>query len=713
MSQSPTPWRPLPLDRFLIGVCHYPEQEPREQLARDAELMAQAGIETVRLGEFAWSILEPQEGRFDFELFDEAIATFGAHGIDTIFCTPTATPPRWLTHRHPEILRRDENGRDQRHGSRQHADLTHPIFREHSRRITRTLAEHYRDNPLVIGWQTDNELNTHFSRTHSEAAQQAFREWLLRRYGDIAALNQAWGTVFWNRQYDGFEQVETPIHNRPAAADPSHMLDYLRFLADATRDFQRDQVEILRGTNPAWFVFHNIGRLNDTDLRTFGSDVDFMGADLYPLLRDEITRVGLGYTQAMQLDAFRGWCGNFIVPELQQSGGAHPTLATSAPEPGELKRFTWSSVARGADGILWFRWTSARFGAEAYWLGVLDHDRVPRRRYFELKETIAELKASRGQILGTSVDTDVVILAADWTNEMAQSAMSLGLPSLVELGLPLHHYCYMRNIRCGLAAPGDDLTRARIAFVPHLAVWDERWTGPLRRFVEAGGVLVVGARTGTRNGCNHVLESAAPGPLAELCGVTVREFGRLPAPGANSIVSGGVFQVEDVGAGAAAESARRKHFIDLGQEQPVQAAHGYELLEPAAGTEVIGRWTSRSLAGEAAITRRRLGEGAVIYAGAYLTHALVGQLFEPLFAEKGIEPPLKAPAGVEITTRSAPGRTLIFLQNTLDEPVEVETPRGGLSLPAFGCHIVQDPLPAGLDRTPPATLTRAGAPASS
>lgn len=699
MSRRVSPQRPLPLDRFLIGVCHYPEQEPREQLARDADLMAQAGIETVRLGEFAWNILEPEEGSFDFSVFDEAIAAFGAQGIDTIFCTPTATPPRWLTFHHPEILRRDENGRAQRHGSRQHVDLTHPLFRDHSRRITRALAEHYRDNPHVIGWQTDNELNTHFSKTHSDAAQEAFRTWLERRYGTIEALNRAWGTVFWNRQYNDFEQVETPVHNLPASADPSHMLDYYRFLADTTRDFHRDQVEILREVKSRWFVFHNIGRLNDTDLRAFGGDVDFMGVDLYPLLRDEITKVGLGYTQAMQLDAFRGWCGNFIVPELQQGSGAHPTLATSTPEPGELKRFAWSSVARGGDGIIWFRWTTARYGAEAYWMGVLDHDRVPRRRYAELKDTISELKAWRERILGTSVDMDVVILAADWTNEMAQNAMSLGLPSLAELALPLHHYCYSRNIRCGFAAPGDDLSGAKIAFVPHLAVWDESWTKSLRRFVEEGGILVVGARSGTRDGNNHVLEHIAPGPLAELCGVVVSEFGRLPASGANGIISGGVFQVEDLGAGAAAESARRPHFIDLGGHQPTQAAYGYEIVEPVDGTEVVARWTSRALAGAAAITRRRLGEGAVIYLGTYLTHPLVAQLFGPLFASLDVRPPLIAPAGVEVTTRTGT-ETLTFVQNTLGEPIELRTPAGVLELEPYGCRILAKAAGPQLDGKP-------------
>lgn len=678
------PWRPLPLERFLIGICHFPEQEPRGRLREDARLMAEAGIEVVRLGEFAWSVLEPAEGLFDFDLFDEAIAILGEHGIDTIFCTPTATPPRWLTHRHPEVLRRDRDGREMQHGSRQHADAAHPVFREQSRRITKALADHYRDNPYLIGWQTDNEINTHFSETHSDAAQTAFRTWLKGRYRDIDALNSAWGTVFWNRQYGSFDEIQTPIDQRPAAADPSHMLDYRRFLAALARDFQFEQVQILRAVQPSWFVFHNVGRLNDTDLHAFGNDLSFLGVDVYPGLRDEIFKFDLGYAQAMHLDMFRGWTGNFIIPEMQLGGGAHPGMAIPALEPGELRRFAMSAVARGADGILWFRWTTARFGAEMYWMGALDHDRVPRRRLSELTAAIAELKAMRADVLGTTVDMDVAILSADWENEIAHSTLSLGLPGLSELSAPLHLHCYGRNVRCGFAAPGDDLSRVRVAFVPHLPVWHSDWTDRLQRFVEQGGTLVVGARTATRDRNNHALESAVPGGLTDLCGVEVVETGRLPAAGAGSTLSAPVFQVEDGASGRKSASAQRSYNLEINGAS-VRAALGYELLQPKPGVKVIGQWSSRFLDGAAAITRRDLGRGSVIYVGTFLTHDLVSKLFVPLFEELDVQPIITAPPGVEASTRSAADRALLFVQNTTSNQVEVLTAAGSIKLGPYDC----------------------------
>jgi beta-galactosidase len=166
----PTPisvWRPIATDTFLLGAPHYPEHVDESYWERDAERIAAAGFNTVRMAEFAWHILEPREGEFDFDLFDRAIAVLARRGIKTIMCTPTATPPRWLTMHYPEVLRVDGNGRQASHGSRQHADTCSPVYRVHSRRITQAMCDHYRDNPNVVGWQTDNELNTAESKSYS------------------------------------------------------------------------------------------------------------------------------------------------------------------------------------------------------------------------------------------------------------------------------------------------------------------------------------------------------------------------------------------------------------------------------------------------------------------------------------------------------------------------------------------------------------------
>lgn len=341
-------WRPLSLNRFLLGAPHYPEHVDETYWVRDAEPMAKAGVNVVRMGEFAWHLCEPEEGRFDFALFDRAIAVLADHGIDVILCTPTATPPRWLTAHDPEVLRVDAQGRKAGHGSRQHGDTTSPVLRMQPRRITRALAAHYAGNPAVIGWQTDNELNTTTSEIFSPSCAIEFCKWCQRRYGTVAALNRAWGGEFWALAYEHFDQVDLPRDMAPSYLSPSHVQDDHRFLADATAAFQHDQVEILRATKAEWFIFHNLGNLTDIDFRgPFGQDLDFIGFDIYPMLYDEIRRTGgHAYTQALQHDLCRSWSGNFIVPEQAVDFGAQPGFSTMTPEPGEMRRMAMTSVAR-------------------------------------------------------------------------------------------------------------------------------------------------------------------------------------------------------------------------------------------------------------------------------------------------------------------------------------------------------------------------------
>ncbi len=702
-------WRPTNLASFLRGAPHYPEHVDESYWERDAERLAAAGANTVRMGEFAWHIWEPYEGRFDFDLFDRAIAVLGAAGVKTILCTPTATPPRWLTRDYPEVLRVDANGRQMGHGSRQHADTTSPVFRAHSRRITQALADHYRDNPHVIGWQTDNELNTTVSESYSPSCRLAFQVWLRHAYaGDIKALNRAWGGDFWALAYDGFEDVELPRQMTPSFLSPGHVQDYHRFLAAATAAFQHDQVTILRHVNPDWFIFHNLGNLADIDFRgQFGQDLDFIGFDIYPMLYDEFRRQG-GHaaTQAIHLDLCRAYSGNFIVPEQASGFGSQPAFSTMTPEPGEMRRMALTSVARGADGVMFFRWRPAHFGAEIYWMGVIDHDDVPRRRYDEATQFFTEMGRIETDLLGTHVRMDIGIAGADFDNQEAHKTYAIGLPSPVEDATLLHSTCYAQNIACGFIHPEDDLSRLKVLYVPHWVMWKPEWTERVAAFVNAGGTLILSALTATRDINNHIHRTSAPAAgLSDLAGVSVYEFGRLAAPGADGLG----FLWPDRYPGAynnpapkPASSATRRQDLTFGNVR-FTAGHLYEKLDLAPGTEAIGHWSDRWLSGSPAITRRPVGAGQVIYVGTYLTPELAVQLVETVCIPAGAAPLLPdVPEGVEITIRQAEGRSLWFILNTTDASVtlpqapagtDLLTDRaqgpGPLALGPYGCAVIR------------------------
>jgi beta-galactosidase len=699
-------WRPIDTDRFLVGVPHYPEHVDESYWERDARRMAEAGFNTVRLGEFAWHIFEPREGVFDFDLFDRAIEVLGRHGIDVVMCTPTATPPRWLTVAHPEILRVDGNGRPMSHGSRQHCDTTSPVFRAHSRRITRAMTEHYRDNPHVVGWQTDNELNTSMPESYSASALEEFKLWLADAYGTIDKLNFAWGGDFWATAYDDFSQIVFPQDFAPTFPSPGHMQDYHRFLAFATARFQHDQVEILRAAKAEWFVFHNLGGLRDIDFRgQFSTDLDFVGYDIYPFLYDEFQRIGNhAKVQALHLDMCRGFSGNYIVPEQQSGFGSQPGFCTLTPEPGEMRRMAMSSVARGADGLMFFRWRPAHFGAEIYWMGIIDHDDVARHRYAEAKQFATEMTALKDKILGTYVRMDIGIAGSDFDNQEAHKTYPIGLPSPHDDAVLLHQYCYDKGIACGFIHPEDDLSRLKVFYVPHWVIWKDSWTERLEAFAKDGGTVIIGARTGTRDNNNHVIREAAPGAsLARLTGVTVEDFGRLAAPDANGLFqsisrSGGLV----VPPNRPAEASRRIRRFTIGNRE-IDAGYFYENLRIATDVEAIGTWSNRYALGTPVITSRTVGKGRVVYVGTYLTPEVTEALSERTFGSAGVAPLIAdLPEGVEVTMRENDSRRLLFIQNILDTPISIpgvadgqdllngNAPvSGSLALDGYGCAIVE------------------------
>lgn len=675
-------WRTLNLDDFLMGVPHYPEHVDRSYWDRDAERMAAAGFNAVRMAEFAWHIMEPHEDQFDFSLFDDAIEGLAKHGIKTILCTPTATPPRWLTDKYPEVLRVDARGRQASHGSRQHCDTTSPVLRTHSQRITRAMAEHYKNNPHVIGWQTDNELNTTTSESYSPSALIEFQKFCRAKYQTIEALNFAWGGDFWATAYQTFDQVVLPLPSNPSFLSPGHVQDYHRFLAFATARFQHDQVEILRAANPSWFIFHNLGNLADIDFRgEFGQDLDFIGFDIYPFLYDEMRRNG-GHTvaQALHLDQCRSYAGNFIVPEQASGLGSQPGFSSSVPEPGEMRRMAMTSVSRGADGLMFFRWRPAHFGAEIYWNGVIDHDNVPRRRYEEAKQFASDIAKIKDKLLGTTVRMDIAIAGADFDNQEAYKTYAIGLPSPIQDAALLHRACYENGIACGFIHPEDDLSRVKALYVPHWVMWKEEWSAAVEKFVAEGGTLIVSAMTGTRDENNHIIRTQAPGTaLSKLTGVRVYEFGPLAAPGADGLFA--AFREGGIGSyqpspRPAASSAARTYTYTIGNRQ-FEAGHLYEKLEVEGDVQAVGTWSNRFLEGSPILTRRQHGKGQVYYLGTYLTAPLADALRGLLTAD-GVATPLveDLAAGVEVSLREADDRKLLFVMNTTHEAKTVRLPRG-------------------------------------
>jgi beta-galactosidase len=319
----------------------------------------------------------------------------------------------------------------------------------------------------------------------------------------------------------------------------------------------------------------------------------------------------------------------------------------------------YTSIARGADSLLFFRWRTCRFGAEAYWCGILDHDNVSRRRYDEVQKIGRELAVIGPEIIGTHVWFDVGIAAADVDVVDAHNTMSFGLPSPDRVAEELHASFLKQGYAVGCVHPSDDLTDLKVYVIPHWTVFDPAWVPNLQSFVEGGGVLIVGARTATKDWQNNVIADTPPGVLSELAGVRVAEYGRQNAPEKRPLVLR--FYPGDV---------------------RVTMDHWYEQLDPLPGTATWARWEKRHLRLKSAVTMRKVGEGVVIYVGTYLNAEILSGLMAQLTGIRDDLLPLwaTAPEGVDVVVREDGEKALWFFINNKDLGVTFKEPPDGTDL---------------------------------
>ncbi len=660
---------------IYFGCDYYPEQwsqwldEGEERWEIDARLMADAGFNTVRLAEFAWGLLEPTPGQFDFQWLDRAIHVLHRHGLSVVLGTPTPTPPPWLLSSHPDITQVAANGLRYGPGTRREACANHPAYQEHSRTIVQAMAAHYASNPAVIGWQTDNEFGCHdTARCYCEHCERYFRKWLRDRYGSLDRLNEAWGSTFWGEIYRSWEQIPLPSASA-AERNPSHVLDFYRFSSDSWRRYHNEQIDILRAECPDHFVTHNLmGFFPQLDYYALCENLDFVSWDNYH---------HHGATPASIAAAHAHMWGvkerNFWVME-QQVGQVNWSAYNPATPPNFVRLKTYQGIGHGADGMIYFRWRQALAGSEQYHSGLLDNAGRQTPGYQEARQIGQELKQLAPLLEETQPEASVAILldydsrwalqlqphnrqlridhdpeyslenpalAMDRRDELDESYMTgrafLGWPFLAP-----YIALWDSNVPVAIVSPDSDLSRFRVVCAPFLNVVRPQVVANLRSYVENGGALILGPRAGFKDEFNRLFPEPQPGPLAELTGSTVRFFDSLEPERLNEL--------------RWSEKVTR-----MGRETPVGL--WAEVLDPQ-GADVLACYTQDWYAGEVAITHHQTGQGQTIYVGCMGGPKLYHTLFEWLLPQVGVQSLMTSMPGVEICARVRPdGQRMLFMLN--------------------------------------------------
>ena len=503
-----------------LGVCYYPEHWPEAQWAEDARRMVEAGLSRVRIGEFAWSRIESTHGLYDWGWLDRAIAVLHSAGLGIILGTPTATPPKWLVDMMPDMVALDAIGHPRGFGSRRHYCFSHAGYRAEALRITRAVAQRYGHHPAVVAWQTDNEYGCHDTVvSFSEAARNAFREWLAARYGDVAALNEAWGNVFWSMEYRSFGEIELP-NLTVTEANPAHQLAFRRFSSYQVVSFNRSQVDVLREMSPGRDVVHNfMGFFTQFDHHDVSADLDVAGWDSYPLgfldsfrfsEADQLAYARQGHPDiaAFHHDLYRGCIrdGRWWVLE-QQPGPVNWARNNPAPLPGMVHLWTLEAMAHGAELVSYFRWRQFPKAQEQFHAGLFRPDNVAAPGLAEVAQAAHDL-AALGPA-GAPPRSVALIFAydAEWVTGIQPQGAGLS-------ALWAAFGCYSALRRLGLDVDIVPATASlegyALCVIPCLPIVPAALIKSLTAFT---GQIMIGPRSGSRDADFGVPDNLPPGPL--------------------------------------------------------------------------------------------------------------------------------------------------------------------------------------------------------
>ncbi|MFK7754486.1 MAG: beta-galactosidase [Sedimentitalea sp.] len=500
-----------------LGVCYYPEHWPEEIWSHDAKLMRDTGITWVRIGEFAWSRLEPNPGELRFAWLDRAIEALSSAGLKVVLGTPTTTPPRWMLTRHPDMLGVDEQGNPRKFGARRHYCFSHIGYRDAAQRITKVLGDRYGRDSRIAAWQIDNEYGCHDTvLSYSEPALRAFRLWLARQYGEIEVLNEKWGNVFWSMDYTRFEDVELP-NQTVTQPNPAHVLAFARFSSDQVVAFNHAQVASLRKRTDAPLLHNYMGRVLEFDHFALARELDIATWDSYPIgfLSDRVEaspahkarylRQGDPDMQAFHHDLYRAvGRGRWWVME-QQPGPVNWAPHNPAPLPGMVRLWSWEAFAHGAECVSYFRWRQVPFGQEQMHSGLLRCDGMSAPGLAEAAQVAREL----AEMPEVETAQAPVALIFDYASAWAWRALPQGA-DFDYFNLVFSAYRALR--RAGISVdilPPDakDLSGYRAVLAPGLA---QSSAGLREAMAASGAIMVLGPRSFALNGDFNLAVPLAP-----------------------------------------------------------------------------------------------------------------------------------------------------------------------------------------------------------
>lgn len=627
-----------PTNGLSFGADYNPEQWDRSVWREDMELMREAGVNLVSLGIFSWGLLEVADGAYDWAWFDEIVDLLEENGIAIDLATPTAAPPGWLLHKHPEILPVEHDGLKHWPGARLGWCPSSPVFREHSLRIVRALADRYGARDHVVMWHVSNELGGGNGHCYCDVSAAAFRRWLRDKYTSLDALNAAWDSAFWGHTYRDFEHVLPPRGNE--SKNPSLVLDFDRFSSDELLQQYLAERSVLKEVTPDLPVTTNfmVGAEQDAvDYPRWSPYMDILANDHYTRSSDALPQQDVAFSgdrmRALTTDG-RPW---MLMEHSTSAVNWQPR--NRAKRAGEAVRNSLSHVAHGADGILFFQWRASRGGAEQFHSAMVPHAGRDTAVFRAVKELGADLRAL-APVQGSRVRQARVAILFD---DEAGWALQKGVKPNNELtyGRSLrdwHLALWERNIAMEVISPWNDFSGYDTLIAANLFVVSDQNAARIAHFAESGGTLIVTPNSGIVDTDNQVRLGGYPGAFREVLGAWSEEIHPLQAD--------------------------ERFTLDTGWTGTDWSEHVH-----ADNADILARYVGGPLDGVPAVTSRGFPSGGrAIYVSAGLDSASVAALARSVVPAID-EPDL--PRDVEMLVRESDAEAFVFFINHSSDDVSV------------------------------------------